>query len=620
MKLENFVYIFIFVILNCITKITFAGVKTVNNQYDDNILNRIKNDTHMCISEDIFEHKQLRNCVISMPSDVNIGSEDPLVLLCMSLYDSFLRLCEEPLKNKLKEKIPDLKQFSSLVDSQRNQTVHKFCPEVKENENLVIRNESFNKTAPWINVFISSIKDKEACSRICATVDGKSLQPLCYLIVWGNKFYAENKNTDNVLQASANKIDNVQQSNEEPADVQIPQRVKEAPGPDPNKQTISGTSDSSSTVADTNTVSNSRQSKPEPQPGNVESEGNSRVMPPDPKNIPPVGKNNKPQPGNIESEANSHVMPSNSQQSKPEPQPENTESEGNSHVMPPDPKNIPPVGKYNVHETHELAQENKKNKKPAANNNGPPPVAEGVNDGPIKGGNEDKKTGVETKVNTDLDHAEPEKEAPKETPELNVPETGIIDKPSVDKPASTRLDNIEGNVKDANDEDMGLSNEEENNENGGEVIPDENAGIPDENAGADGLERDEESDDVKIPNGIKEPPVPVENENKQTFKEPAAQAGTKTDIEGKVIMHFDPFVEAEESHFFTYFISMAVLSIIAYLVFHNKKKLVALAVEGRRTRSTTRRRPNTASYSKLDCNLEEAMVSNTTASVTHVLY
>lgn len=593
MKLENFVYIFIFVILNCITKITFADMKTVHNQYDDNILNRIKNDTHMCISEDIFEHKQLRNCVISMPSDANIGSEDPLVLLCMSLYDSFLRLCEEPLKNKLKEKIPDLKQFSSLVDSQRNQTVHKFCPEVKENENLVIRNESFNKTALWINAFISSIKDKDACSRICSTVDGKSLQPLCYLIVWGNKFYAENRNTANVglLQASANKIDNVQQSNEEPADVQIPQRVKEATGPDPNKETISGTSDSSSTVADTNTVSNSRQSKPEPQPGNVESEGNSRVMPPDPKNIPPVGKNNKPQPGNIE-------------------------SEGNSHVMPPDPKNIPPVEKYNVHETHELAQENKKNKKPAANNNGPPLVAEEVNDGPIKGGNEDKKTGVETKVNTDLDHAEPEKEAPKEKPELNVLENGIIDKPSV-IPASTRLDNIEGNVKDANDEDMGLSNEEENNENGGEVIPDENAG-------ADGLERDEESDDVKIPNGIKEPPVPVENENKQTFKEPAAQAGTNTvgvtGIEGKVFVRFDPFVEAEESHFFTYFISMAVLSIIAYLVFHNKKKLVALAVEGRRTRSTTRRRPNTASYSKLDCNLEEAMVSNTTASVTHVLY
>lgn len=50
--------------------------------------------------------------------------------------------------------------------------------------------------------------------------------------------------------------------------------------------------------------------------------------------------------------------------------------------------------------------------------------------------------------------------------------------------------------------------------------------------------------------------------------------GINADAEGDVIVRVDPFVEAEESHFFTYFISVAVLSIIMYLVFHNKKKVM----------------------------------------------
>lgn len=94
--------------------------------------------------------------------------------------------------------------------------------------------------------------------------------------------------------------------------------------------------------------------------------------------------------------------------------------------------------------------------------------------------------------------------------------------------------------------------------------------------------------------------------------------GDKVYGEGEVLIE-DHFIEAEDSHFFTYFLCMAVLTIMAYLAFHNKKKLIALAVEGRRTKGG-RRRPNSSHYSKLDCSLEEALVSNTTASVTHVLY
>lgn len=79
------------------------------------------------------------------------------------------------------------------------------------------------------------------------------------------------------------------------------------------------------------------------------------------------------------------------------------------------------------------------------------------------------------------------------------------------------------------------------------------------------------------------------------------------------------FVNAEDSHFFAYFMTMVIICIIGYLVYHNKQKIFALALEGRSRRST-RRRPNTSGYRKLDSNLEEAVTSACSTSVTHVIY
>ncbi|XP_011707032.1 PREDICTED: trans-Golgi network integral membrane protein 1-like [Wasmannia auropunctata] len=47
-----------------------------------------------------------------------------------------------------------------------------------------------------------------------------------------------------------------------------------------------------------------------------------------------------------------------------------------------------------------------------------------------------------------------------------------------------------------------------------------------------------------------------------------------------------------------------------YIGYHNKQKIFAIVLEGRRSRSNRgRRRPSTASYRKLDCTLEEAVTS-----------
>ena len=77
-----------------------------------------------------------------------------------------------------------------------------------------------------------------------------------------------------------------------------------------------------------------------------------------------------------------------------------------------------------------------------------------------------------------------------------------------------------------------------------------------------------------------------------------------------------------QSKFFSYFVAGTILCIVGYLVFLNKKKIMALLVEGRRKQpsSRSRRHSSSAAYHKLDNNLEEAMGSNSNESVRHVIY
>ena len=96
-----------------------------------------------------------------------------------------------------------------------------------------------------------------------------------------------------------------------------------------------------------------------------------------------------------------------------------------------------------------------------------------------------------------------------------------------------------------------------------------------------------------------------------------------------------------QSKYFSYFVLLTVVGIIAYLVFHNKKKvepclcpwvqlqgffflfqILALVLEGRRRnqQGRGRRSSSSAQYRKLDNNLEEAMGSNSDDSLRHVIY
>ncbi|TRY71630.1 hypothetical protein TCAL_14877 [Tigriopus californicus] len=85
---------------------------------------------------------------------------------------------------------------------------------------------------------------------------------------------------------------------------------------------------------------------------------------------------------------------------------------------------------------------------------------------------------------------------------------------------------------------------------------------------------------------------------------------------------FRTFHEGEsQSQAFSYLILFLIMGLVFYLVFHNKKKILALALEGRQGRqSGGRQRHRGARYHKLDNNLEEAMGSNSSDSMRQIIY
>ena len=195
MKLIHF--LFVFVILNCVS----IRPLPMSNEADF-ILTRIISGTNNCISKDIYNHKSLAQCRMTVTNE-SAKDGNALSILCVSLYDSLLRLCEEKKQNvKLGEKIPqDLKHFSKLVDSQTLQDADAFCTEARSSGNLMSVDKPLNnETGSFINLFASLLKKQKSCFWMCSVGGESRLEPLCPLIVWVNQL--TNRNAASVPEQS----------------------------------------------------------------------------------------------------------------------------------------------------------------------------------------------------------------------------------------------------------------------------------------------------------------------------------------------------------------------------------------------------------------------------------
>lgn len=107
------------------------------------------------------------------------------------------------------------------------------------------------------------------------------------------------------------------------------------------------------------------------------------------------------------------------------------------------------------------------------------------------------------------------------------------------------------------------------------------------------------------------------NENVNSKEtEPKSKLSDKNN-DSMVILPSDPFKEEEDSNFIVYLVFFMFISVLGYVAYHNKGKILALVLEGRRSSYSGRgggRRKHTAAYRKLDSNLEEAITSNTNGS------
>uniref|UniRef100_A0A8D9FHA3 Trans-Golgi network integral membrane protein TGN38 n=1 Tax=Cacopsylla melanoneura TaxID=428564 RepID=A0A8D9FHA3_9HEMI len=97
------------------------------------------------------------------------------------------------------------------------------------------------------------------------------------------------------------------------------------------------------------------------------------------------------------------------------------------------------------------------------------------------------------------------------------------------------------------------------------------------------------------------------------YKQQASDLGGVPDMPEKTyVIPKDEFVEAEDSHFFSYFLLMFVVCIVMYLVLCNKRKLLALALEGRHGAGGRRNRTRRGTYSRVKTGFDE--------SKEHLLY
>lgn len=131
-----------------------------------------------------------------------------------------------------------------------------------------------------------------------------------------------------------------------------------------------------------------------------------------------------------------------------------------------------------------------------------------------------------------------------------------------------------------------------------------------------------------IPDNMKKPTANIEKPKESKSKIMDDYAEQLDEQEIRPANHFEPLnmnhdISDDGSNFFSYLMFLMLLTCILYVVYHNKTKVLALVIEGRRGRRYSRsggRRKHSAEYRRLDSNLEEAIQSSGQVHAAQIIY
>lgn len=124
------------------------------------------------------------------------------------------------------------------------------------------------------------------------------------------------------------------------------------------------------------------------------------------------------------------------------------------------------------------------------------------------------------------------------------------------------------------------------------------------------------------PKYVNERTKPKETEQKTDENKPSDDNSNTNNSNN---LSSDALFDDTDSNFFSYLMLLMFMTIIFYVLYHNKTKVLALVIEGRRghsgySRNGSRRKHHSAEYRKLDSNLEEAIQSNDQVLTTQIIY
>ncbi|XP_025086751.1 trans-Golgi network integral membrane protein 1-like isoform X2 [Pomacea canaliculata] len=127
------------------------------------------------------------------------------------------------------------------------------------------------------------------------------------------------------------------------------------------------------------------------------------------------------------------------------------------------------------------------------------------------------------------------------------------------------------------------------------------------------FDEDEDEDPDNIDNEYEDHKFAADDENDNRDFEISSDTKKVKQQDGvvKIPKQMDAFEEEESSgHFMAYFVTAVVLCIAGYVLYHNKQKIIAFVLEGRRDAQRRRTTSSgTAKYTKLQPSVEEVMPS-----------